>query len=177
MSEPFEQVLEAGGKANSLGRSSEVVEDVLASPSRLPELFDCIYADDDWVRMRAIDSFEKVIKGHPDWAEPYIDKIFDDLTCSDQPSIQWHLAQLFTEIKLSDAQRSQAIDWLKHKLKTVEVDWIVAGDCMKALLYFYKEGYLAKPEVDRLFAVQEGHSSKAIRAKAGKLREALRQLP
>lgn len=168
--ELFAEVFREGGKKNSLGRANEVVDAVLAEPSRLDELFDCIYDDDAWVRMRAIDSFEKVVKVRPSLAEPYVERIFSDLSKSEQSSVQWHVAQLFTEIELSDEQKTVAIEWLKNKLKNTDVDWIVSGDCMKALVYFYKKGLVDAGELVSLFTTQEYHHSKAIRKKATQLK-------
>lgn len=162
-----------GEHRNSLGRAAEIVETVLDDRSRLGELFECVFDDDAWVRMRAIDSFEKIVKDNPEWAKPYITRIFGELTKSDQPSIQWHLAQIFTEVELTLKQQQHAIDWLKDKLKNVEVDWIVSGDAMKALLYFYSKDSVGAAELEALFKIQEGHKSKAIRTKASKLLQEL----
>lgn len=168
--ESFADLLAVGGKTNSLGRASDVIEITRANPSRLKELFGCIYDDDAWVRMRAIDSFEKIIREHSAWVEPFLGRIFNELTASDQPSIQWHVAQLFTEINLNDEQQTCAIRWLKDKLKTTDVDWIVAVNAMKALLHFYRQGLVTSSDLEKLFAVQAGHKSKAVRAKATKLK-------
>jgi hypothetical protein len=162
----YKTVLAVGGKTNSLGRAAEVIESVYSEPSRLKELFDCILAEDPWVRMRAIDSFEKIIKTKPDWAEPYIAILLDTLTLSDQPSIQWHLAQLFTEVKLTSIQRNNALVWLKSKIKTTNVDWIVSVNAMNALLYFQKKGYVETSELEALCEIQAQHPSKSVRKKA-----------
>lgn len=164
--EAFEDVLAVGGKSNSLGRAAEVIESVQADPSRLDELFDCISADDAWVRMRAVDSFEKLVREKPVRIRPYLGRIFDDLTKSSQPSVQWHLAQLFSEVELTDAQQRAAIEWLESKIKTTDVDWIVAVNVMKTLLYFYQKGAVEANEAKRLFRVQGEHSSKTVRKKA-----------
>lgn len=162
----YESILTVGGKTNSLGRASEVINSVYSNPSRLEELFNCISADDAWVRMRAIDSFEKIVKDKPEWARRYLDRIFNDLTKSGQPSIQWHLAQIFSEVSLTDEQRDRAIAWLKNKIKTTNVDWIVSVNVMKALLYFYQNGFVTAGELKQLFKTQEGHKSQSVRKKA-----------
>lgn len=167
--ESFKDMLLVGGKTNSLGRAGEVLEIVRSDTSRLDELFECIYHDDAWVRLRAIDTFEKLVKENPGLVTPYLERIFNDLTKSRQPSIQWHLAQIFSEVELTDAQRNTAIAWLKDKIKTTNVDWIVSGDVMKALLYFHAGGFVETKELIDLFKVQEGHKSKAISKKATKL--------
>jgi hypothetical protein len=162
----YESILTIGGKTNSLGRASEVIEDVYSSPSRLEELFNCIFADDAWVRMRAIDSFEKILRDKPEWVRPYLARIFNDLTQSTQPSIQWHLAQIFAEVQLTNEQEGHAIMWLKHKIETTNVDWIVSVNAMKTLLHFQQKGVVSADELRQLFKIQETHKSKSVRKKA-----------
>lgn len=164
--ESFKEILSVGGKANTLGRANEVITLVNANPPRLDELFDCIFNEDAWVRMRAIDSFEKIIRDTPELAQPYLQRIFEDLTHSKQPSIQWHLAQLFTEVELNESQRDRAIAWLKDRLKTIDVDWIVSVNAMKALLHFKQLGFVTAAKLRELFALQETHSSQSVRKKA-----------
>lgn len=165
--EPFAAVLMEGGRSNSLGRASEVVEAVLADCGRLGELWACIGHADAYVRMRAIDSFEKVIATQPSWADPYVQAMLDDLTSSDQPSIQWHLAQLFPQVRLDDDQRERAIAWLQARLTTTDVDWIVSINCMRALLDFRERGDVEADVLRPLFEVQATHRSKSVRRKAG----------
>jgi hypothetical protein len=162
----FVDILKAGGKTNSLGRASEVLNFVLGDKSMLAELYDCLFADDAWVRMRAADCLEKVCRVHPDWIEPYVDRMLHDLVPSKQPSIQWHLAQMIAEIKLTEDQRQQAIAWLKKLLSSVEVDWIVSVNSMKTLVQFSHEGILAKGEAIPLFEIQRQHTSNTVRKKA-----------
>jgi hypothetical protein len=149
----YRDILAVGEKTNSLGRADEVIASVYADSSRLDELFDCISADDAWVRMRAIDSFEKIIKSRPEWAAPYVHTLLNDLTRSYQPSIQWHLAQIFSEVSLTDEQRHKAIGWLKGMVNTTEVDWIVSVNAMKALLFFHQNGFIPADDIKRLFAI------------------------
>lgn len=167
--EPFAVIFLEGGHKNSLGRANEVYEAVRADVSRMPELYACISDDDAWVRLRAIDTFEKLVRENPALVEPYLDDIFTNLVNHDQPSIQWHIAQIFSEVPLSDKQTKTAIHWLKDKIKTTDIDWIVSGDVMKALIYFCKKGLVSAEELIPLFEVQTGHHSNAISKKATKL--------
>jgi hypothetical protein len=164
--EKFADILKVGGKTNSLGRAGEVLNTVLGDKSMLVELYDCLFADDAWVRMRAADCLEKVCRVHPDWIEPYIDRMLHDLVSSKQPSIQWHLAQMIVEVKLTEDQRQHAIAWLKKLLSSIEVDWIVSVNSMKTLVQFSHEGTLAKGEVMPLFEIQRQHTSNTVRKKA-----------
>ena len=50
----------AGGDRRSIGRSNEIVAEVLRHPSRLSHLFEGLANDDPLVRMRAADAIEKI---------------------------------------------------------------------------------------------------------------------
>lgn len=166
MHNPFIDILKIGGHKNSLGRVNDVIEMVLSDKSRLSELYEAIFHDDAWVRMRAIDGLEKICRRHPEWVEPYIDSLQETLSNSTQPSIQWHLAEIYSEVMLKDAQKERAIKWLKERLATAEVDWIVSANCMQALAKFTKSGDVDVAELVRLLNVQRTHSSKAVIKKA-----------
>jgi hypothetical protein len=164
--EKFVNILSVGGKTNSLGRAGEVLNLVLADKSMLNDLYNCLFADDAWVRMRAADCLEKICRVHPDWVEPYVDRMLNELTMSEQPSIQWHLAQMLAEVRLSDGQKKRAITWLKGRLSSGEVDWIASVNAMKTLLQFYHDGLVPKDEVARLFGYQQQHKSNTVQKKA-----------
>jgi hypothetical protein len=172
--ESFEWILLAGDHTNSLGRAHEVLEFVKQNPRQIEELFQCIFADDPWVRMRAIDTFEKIVRDNPEAARPYVDILIDDLTQSSQPSIQWHLAQLFAEIQLDQSQTAKALAWLQNRIATTDVDWIVAVNVMKTLLYFKGKNAIDGDVLKELFKIQTEHKSKSVRKKAGLFLEGLR---
>jgi hypothetical protein len=169
MNEPFATMLVVGGKSNSLDRVSEVIAQVLDDKSRLSELYACLFEEDPWLRMRAADALEKVCREHPDWLTPYIDRFPDELTTSNQPSILWHLAQIYSEVDLTSAQKRFAINWLRQLLSTTEIDWIVAARAMDTLLQFTEEGSFPRAKMTALLKVQQGHKSKTVVKRADKL--------
>lgn len=171
--EPYREVLAAGGHTNSLGRAGEVLDELQRDRSRLPELFGCISDADAWVRMRAVDTFEKLVRADPACAGPYVEDIVSDLTRSDQASVQWHLAQLFGLIDLTPAQQETARAWLTSRLATTDVDWIVAAHAMATLEAFARRGLVATEDLRRLLEVQTGHRSASVRRKAGAFLAAL----
>lgn len=168
MKEAFADVL-AVGKPNSLGRTDEVIEAVLQDKSKLDELYSCMFNEDAWVRMRAADALEKVCRQHPEWLLRYIDKFQAELATSNQPSIQWHLAQIYGQVDLSPEQKQKAIRWLENLVSTVEVDWIVAANAMDTLVQFAKDGSVPEKKVISLLQVQQGHKSNAVVRRADKL--------
>ena len=158
-----------GGHINSLGRSQEVLNDVLEDKSRISELYDCIKHDDAWVRMRAIDTLEKICRVHPEWIDPYIDNMIYELSKSEQASIRWHLAQIFKKVQLSDSQRALVIDWLAKLLLDKDIDWIVSGNSMDTLAEFSRAGYFPAEKMIKLLKIQLGHKSNAVKKRANKL--------
>lgn len=169
MLESFAEILAVGGKSNSLGRTNEVIERVLDNKHLLNELYTCVFNDDAWVRMRAMDAIEKICRQHPDWLLPYIDRFQRDLAPSDQPSVQWHLAQIYGQVDLNAAQKQIAIQWLKDRLSTTATDWIVTANAMATLVQFANDGSVPKDTTVSLLERQQTHRSKSVVRKAKKL--------
>lgn len=173
MTEPFAQILTAGNHANSLGRSAEVITTVLDDKSRLEELYICLFNEDAWVRMRAADALEKICRVHPEWLLPYIDRFTNELLGSNQASIQWHLAQIYRQVSLSDTQKHTAINWLQTLLSSKNIDWIVAANAMDTLVAFTTDGSFPVAKMRALLKIQQTHASKSVVKRANKLLDAL----
>lgn len=169
MRESFVAML-TGGHPNSLGRTIEVVEIVLADQSRFEELYQCYFDDDEVVRLRTSSAMKRICKEHPEWLVPYIDRFLTEISRINQASTQWTLAQLFLWLdeRLSDLQRQQAVDVLKTNL-TRSNDWIVLNHTMETLATWAKEDdnlwVWLKPHLERL----AGDSRKSVAKRAGKL--------
>lgn len=169
MNEAFADILAVGGKSNSLGRASEVTEAVLKNKALLEKLYECLFNEDAWTRMRAADSLEKVCRIHPEWLLPYIDRLSADLASNSQASIQWHLAQIYRAVDLTLSQKHFAINWLKQLLSSTQVDWIVAANSMDTLAQFAQDGSVSKSDLKDLLEIQLHHKSKSVVKRANKL--------
>jgi len=92
----------------------------------LDELFACLDSPDELVRLRAGDALEKVCRERKAWFVPYADRFLTEIGTIDQPSVQWHTAQILDHLHpdLSDEQRRQATDLLRGYLDESD-DWIV----------------------------------------------------
>lgn len=121
-----------GGDPRSLGRVDEVIELVLGDPARFDELFGCLLHDDPVVRMRAGDGLEKITRQRPELLEPYAERLLTDVAAIEQPSVQWHLAQMLREVTLNPSQRRRAVEVLKHNVE-LSGDWIVINLTLEAL--------------------------------------------
>ncbi len=169
MNEPLAQMLTAGGRSNSLGRVDEVIGLVLGDRSRLDELYGCLFDEDPWVRMRAADALEKVCRRHPDWLAPYVDRFPAELASSSQPSILWHLAQMYRQLPLTPDQKAFAVGWLGRLLSSPDADWIVAANAMQTMAQFADDGSVDEHELVALLGVQQGHRSASVVRRAGRL--------
>lgn len=144
-----------GGHPNSLGRTHEVVDILLADRGRLEELFAAIADPDPVVRLRVGDALEKICRERPGWFVPYVERILGVLGPIDQPSIQWHVAQMLQHLRgdLTEDQVQRATGLLQRSL-TSSTDWIVLNVTMDVLTMWARRdaaliGWLT-PELERL---------------------------
>jgi hypothetical protein len=113
-----------GGDRRSIGRVDEVVNEVLAQPDLFGTLFNGMLADDPLVRMRAADAIEKVTARQPEWLVPYKSCLIRDVARIEQQEVRWHVAQLFSRLELTSAERREVLaileDYLNDKSKIVK---------------------------------------------------------
>jgi 8-oxo-dGTP pyrophosphatase MutT (NUDIX family) len=113
-----------GGDRRSIGRSAEVVAEVLAQPGLFPDLFEGLLHPDPLVRMRAADAVEKVTLAHPEWLQPFKDRLIEEVSCLKQQEARWHFAQLITRVTLEPAERLTVfgilVDFLRDESRIVK---------------------------------------------------------
>ncbi len=137
MFEPFTDMLR-GGHPNSLGRTVEVVERVLAEPARMAELLEAYHDGDPVVRLRVSSAFKRVQKGDHGLMMQHLDAFLDKVIklphLGAQPSAQWTVAQICLAMTkdLSPAQYTRAKAHLMSNLETMN-DWIVLAQTMETL--------------------------------------------
>ncbi len=61
----------SGGDRRSIGRSNEVVAEVLTRPALLRHVFEGLAGDDPVLRMRAADALEKITAQRPELLQPF----------------------------------------------------------------------------------------------------------
>jgi hypothetical protein len=76
-----------GGDLRSIGRSDEVVNDILNEPGLFEDVFNGISNPDPIIRMRAADVIEKVSFNHPEYLEPYKTRLISEMTKIDQHEV------------------------------------------------------------------------------------------
>lgn len=158
----------SGGHPNSLGRTQQVVDEVLSDRHKLPALFNSLTSDDPVVRMRVGDALEKVARQQPDWFAQYVNRILDDMGAIEQPSIQWHVAQLLTEIPLTVEQRRKGIKWLWRTHDSTH-DWIVISETLTALAFFAPTSISVRQKLPSALQKAKRDPRKAVARRADKL--------
>jgi hypothetical protein len=171
--ERFEVML-TGGHPNSLGRTVEVVDAVLAKPYRLSELYDCYFSPDEVVRLRTSSALKRVCAERPEWLLPYVDGLLRDVSRIDQPSVQWTLAQLMENLndRLTARQKSEATRVLQHDLQNSN-DWIVLNTTMNTLGGWAREDAELRSWLEPHLLRLAQDSRKSVSRRARKLQEEL----
>ena len=90
----------AGGDRRSIGKSNEVVADVIHSPSLFGLVFQGMLSDDPLIRMRSADAIEKITVKHPEYLQPYKEKLIKQIATSEQQEVRWHVAQMDPRLHL-----------------------------------------------------------------------------
>lgn len=98
-----------GGDRRSIGRSEEVVADVLKNPGLFGILAAGLSADGAILRMRAADAMEKISLIHPEYLRPHKRLLIELAAQSDQKEVRWHLAQMLPRLKLDRAEKQQVV--------------------------------------------------------------------
>jgi hypothetical protein len=102
----------SGGDRRSIGRSNEIVNEVLAHPAQFRRLFQGMTSDDPIVRMRAADATEKIAAQQPGLLQPFKRKVLAVAGSSDQQEVRWHAAQMIPRLSLTTKERAVAVDIL-----------------------------------------------------------------
>ena len=167
--ERFKSML-SGGHPNSLGRTVEVVEQVLADQKRLTELFDCYTSTDATVRLRTSNALKRIARSRPECLATYLDRLINHVAKLDQASAQWTLATLFhlLESWMTSTQKMQSTAIMQLNL-TASSDWIVLNTTMETLTEWAQADPKLKfwllPHLARLGCDKRGSVSR----KAGKM--------
>lgn len=163
-----------GGHHNSLGRTVEVVEDVLSDPERLQDLVDCYNSDDPVVRLRVSSAVKRVAQAQKEMLFPFLQHFLDEVSKIDQPSTKWTFAQLMLMYTpdLSPQQLDLAKEIVLMNCKE-ERDWIVLAQSMITIGEWAKSDPAYR---DRALPVIEHHRTdrrKSVSKKANLIYESL----
>jgi membrane-bound lytic murein transglycosylase len=112
-----------------------VIEAVLHDPTRVDELFECVKDDDAYVRMRASDALEKVCRANASIVQPLKTRVLNEMSAIDQPSVQWHYAQIVDQLQLTPQETAKVMSKLQANFEKYD-DWITRNSTMEVLGHF-----------------------------------------
>ena len=135
-----------GGDLRSIGRSEEVVKDVLNDPGLFAEIFEGMLSDDPVVRMRAADVVEKVSREHPEYLQPFRARLINDVSKVKQQEVRWHVAQMFSYLELTRKERDGVVEILFSYIDT-EKSKIVKTFSMQTLADIAERDEAVRPLV------------------------------
>jgi hypothetical protein len=78
----------AGGDRRSIGKSNEVVADVIHGHSLFGLVFQGMLNDDPLIRMRSADATEKITVKHPEYLQPYKEILIKQIATSEQQEVR-----------------------------------------------------------------------------------------
>ena len=160
----------AGGDRRSIGRSPEVVDDIVADPALFAPVFEAIGDDDLFVRMRAADVAEKVTARRPELLRGRTTRLLE-LGEIDQQEVRWHVAQMLPRVRLNAPERRRAVALLERYLD--DRSSIVRTWAMNALAELAVDDAALRPHVVPLIETLTESGTPAMRARG---RRALQRL-
>lgn len=163
-----------GGDRRSIGRSNEVVKDVIANPKLFGALFHGLRSPDPLVRMRSADALEKITVQHPQYLRPYKAMLIGEVARSDQKEVRWHVAQLLPRVEWDTTERDQVVSVLMEYMS--DTSSIVKTFAMQALFQLARQFTELLPMVTHHLQEQTIHGTPAMKARGRKLLAELRGL-
>ncbi len=169
MKESMSEILKKlrGGDLRSIGRASEVVDEVEKNPSLFPELFNGLYENDSIIKMRTADVIEKVTRKKPVLLSGFNSKIISIMESSVQQEVCWHMAQIVSRLEYTDKEENEIIkalkNYLRHKSKIVRVS------AMQALADLAEKNNLLITEIREIIKEQTTDGSPAVKSRGVKL--------
>lgn len=157
----------SGGDRRSIGKSEDVVSEVLADSRLFAPLFECILVADPLVRMRAADAVEKITRLRPDFLKPYKTRLIGKVAEIDQQEVRWHVAQLFSRLELNGSERRKVVLILNEYLK--DGSRIVKTCSMQALADIAGKDNRLRPSIVRQIEILSRDGSPAMRSRGTKL--------
>jgi HEAT repeat protein len=156
-----------GGDRRSIGRSNEVVAEVLSRPALFPHLMNGLASDDEVLRMRAADAIEKITKQRPRLLDPFRKNFLAIAGSSSQQEIRWHAALILPRLNLNAAQRATAVDILFDYLR--DKSSIVKTFAMQALADLAATDPRLKSQIKPLLEELTQVGTPAMRARGRKI--------
>ncbi len=155
-----------GGDLRSDGHADEVASDIIQDPELFPLLLDGMAEEDNVVRGRTAHSLEKVARTRPELFDGLLDRLIEHVLDDKLPMVKWHLAMLFVNLKLSEAETSEVISTLYILLEDKSV--FVKTWAISSLTILVLDNPDKKDEITSKIKALENDKSAAVRKRTSK---------
>ena len=159
------------GDRRSIGRSNEVVSEVLAKPRLFRVVFSGLSVDDPLIRMRSADAIEKITAQRPEFLRSYKVKLIRDVAATDKKEVRWHVAQMLPRLDLNEQERRRVFRVLLSYLN--DRSSIVRTFTMQALVDIARDSPALLPAVCQHIRELTIIGTPAMKARGRKLLTAL----
>lgn len=157
----------AGSDRRSIGRSNDVVADVLAEPTLFKEVFAGMLSEDKVVRMRAADAVAKITARHPEHLVPFKNTLVGPVASTDQIEVRWHVAQMLPRVHWNTTERKKVMGILREYLN--DDSSIVKTFAMQAHAELARQFPELRPTVLRRLREPTATGTPAMRARGRKI--------
>ncbi len=161
----------AGGGRRSIGRSDEVVSDVLEDPTLFDAVFGSMLNEDPLIRMRSADAVEKITAEYPEYLPPYKEKLIQQVAGTEQQEVRWHVAQMLPRLSLTWEERAVVLSILLDYLN--DESRFVRTFCMQALADLAEKDPSLRPRVIDLLTHLIKAGTPAMKSRGRKLLDKL----
>jgi hypothetical protein len=162
-----------GSDRRSIGRSEEIVREVLAEPELFNALIEAMTSQDAVVRLRAADAAEKVTRRRPELLAPHKQQLVGEVASIAQPELRWHVAQMRPRLALTPAGRARAVELLLGYLD--DDSSIERTFAMQALAELALQGDALRGRVTPILERLSVTGTAAMRSRGRRLVEQLRR--
>lgn len=113
--------------------------------------------DNPVLRMRSADVVEKVSRIHPEYLQPYKDRLIKEVSRIKQQEVRWHAAQMFSYLKINRREKKAIVKLLSGYIET-EKSRIVQVNSMQTMANLAADDSNLRPMVIRIIekAVETG---------------------
>jgi len=105
-----------GADRRSIGKSNQVVAQVLKQPRLFRIVFNGMLDADPVLRMRCADSVEKITAQRPELLRPYKKQLIQRVAKANQQEVRWHVAQMVARLALTPQERLAVVAILREYL-------------------------------------------------------------
>ncbi len=137
-----------GGDLRSVGKANSIALQI-KDQNDFNELFECLYAADRVVKMRAADAIEKCSQPRPDLLHPHKKEILHFLEMPTGIEFRWHMAQLLSRLSLTEDELNFVSNTLTSWMMNKAESRIVRVNALESLHNIFKG---KEPEMTHLLS-------------------------